>query len=379
MANEAFLYRKTLRAAGAGLLCLVAIAAEAKDPQSILLVIPPNAEVWRVSTAGDLELVLMAGNEAGSADVLRGTTSPVPSPDQRLVAYTRAGDMWLFDVASKRERRLTHVGMRATETLASIDVFITRWSFDGRKILYAVSPGETEDPEGQQPPKRERSAKYGRYVLDLANGQNVAVKLPNATPLTWLPDESLLFESEGRLLAWRAPADSRAFAESVSGATMQVDVSRDGRKLAIVVSPSSPKWSSSQLLVIDLAGEPKKGLPITPLGRWAEYQWPKFSPSGERTAYIHQVGREQIGNSKAFRAISELAIDGKSQFRFNGFGRPTWIDESTVALTYSPPSGDRKGVELVVWNVDAAREVARHQIYRGIATRVPSTSEKANP
>jgi len=377
MTSEAFISRKTLRAAGAVLLCLVASIAEAKEPQSILLVIAK--EVWRVSAAGDLELVFNAGNEASTADAWRGTTSPVGSPDQKLVAYTRAGDLWLFDVASKGERRLTHVGMPATKTLASVDVFITSWSFDGRKILYAVSAGDTDDPEGRQVSKKERPANYGRYILDLANGQNVAVKLPSPRLLKWLPDESVLFESGSRLSVWRPAADSRAFAESLYGIFGAIDVSRDGRKLAMTFSPNSPAPRAVQILAVDLASEAKQAVSVTPLGRWAEYQWPRFSPSGKRIAYIHQTGRERIEGSRGYRPVGELAVDGKSSFKFAGTGHFEWIDESNVALTLSRLSRDMQGIELVVWNVDETREVGRHQIYRGTAIRLPATGGKANP
>src|SRR5207249_2589654 len=99
---------------------------------SSVLVVTNVGRVLRVFSEGRIEAVPGIPPERPSGALGHGTTRPVPSPDQRLVAFTRSNDLWLINLDKNKQIQVTSVGEPYTKTHASIFVYITAWSWDSR-------------------------------------------------------------------------------------------------------------------------------------------------------------------------------------------------------------------------------------------------------
>ena len=125
----------------------------------------------------------------------------------------------------------------------------------------------------------------------------------------------------------------------------QITLSPDGKELA--VSSSKPNdTSSSQLLRVELASG--KTTPITKPGAWAEFQWPKWSPSGKQLAWFAQVSFKE-GIPK-----SVLVVEGKTVSKPAQVFEFFWLTESVIIL--------QEQQAIVVLDVATGKELSRKAI-----------------
>jgi len=275
------------------------------------------------------------------------------SHGQQQIAYSKNNNLWLYDVVAKKESQLTNVGKPYTKKLASVEVSIKLWSNDDSKIMYSVMNGETEDPEGYSPTLNVRPADYGVFIYDLKTQRSTPLPsyIPGEFVVGWIEtgDLILYFPSSGgytnrayqgqfvRYNLGNENATSVLSQQVVGSDFIQMDLSRDGSWITFTeyIWKSVPQKSRLQKFNL----KTKELIPISPVGAFAEYQWPKMSPNGERAAYIHL---------KSGFYNCDLVVDDKAIYSFNGNGHFHWIDNTSLALFFNNPTKSQSTLMVVI-------------------------------
>jgi len=205
---------------------------------------------------GDIHLLDL---HAEPAEVRRLTASeqadsdPQVAPDGRHVAFVRERDLWLVEVDSAAERRLTH---SASETIASgMAEFIAQeemgrstgfwWSPDSLRIAFLeidesaievslrheIQAGRIDLIEQRYPFAGGANVRYRLGVIDLRDGRTQWIDLGEESDIyiarvDWLPDGRLSFQRQSR--------DQKTLE------LMLVDPT-DGR-LTTLITEQSPSW-----------------------------------------------------------------------------------------------------------------------------------------
>jgi len=302
-----------------------------------------SGKVVHVFLDGKVEPVFPPPSDL-STHAYDGITQVEISPSQQFIAYGLRGDIWLYDVAKKTTMRVTKVGKPYTKKFASVDAWINRWSRDSKKILYTVSAGNAEDPEGNEPDRMERKADYGVFAFDVQTDHVASIPFPGGRgeASAWLANGDFIFVENDRFVRYDPNTKSTKVISSIFGGLngYQVDISSDETQM-VFTEDSSARMKNSALVRLNMVSG--KSTPITKVGNWAEFQWPKFSPSGRKISYQHRVG-----TSATRLPIFELVVDGKAIYSFEGNSRYHWFDESTLVLKISR-SND---FELVILSTD---------------------------
>jgi len=326
----------------------------ANPATSSILLSDEYGTVWRVYSVGQVERITFEFHTSRCSGTLHfGTTCPVPSPDKQLIAFTRDNDLWLFELKTSRASQVSQLGRPDTERYASVFVLITDWSPDSRQLLYSINHGDTEDPEGYSPTLEVFPHAYGYRIYDLQSAVSRPLSLPG-NYLAWLPSGDFLLSS-----AEVAPVDQRSLRFKPGGKHPellthrkgwygQMAMSGDGRWLLTGVSQKFGAELTSQIIKIDLLSGAVAD--ITPLGGFAEYQYPQFSPSGTHVSYIRRLGPPQ-------QPRFNIIIDGTSIYQETGrMPEYRWItDDSLVVLD----PGERS---IVVLDTVNGRVKGRHQL-----------------
>lgn len=184
----------SIRGFGRTLLVGLLLACSRAEASSILFP-GPEGQVWQVQadrTVAAVPFQFHSGKCSGATGF--GTSCPVPSPDQRLVAFTKDNDLWVYELETKQAHRITRVGQPSTERYARVFVYITGWSRDGGRVLYHVDHGLNYAIEGHGALPEARTADYGHFIYDRRAGTSDRVSFPG-TYQAWLPDGRFLLVS----------------------------------------------------------------------------------------------------------------------------------------------------------------------------------------
>jgi hypothetical protein len=112
----------------------------------------------------------------------------------------------------------------------------------------------------------------------------------------------------------------------------QTDLSPDGKRLLAGMSDGE---TGSEIIEIDVHNG--KILSIAK-GRFAEVQWPKYSPAGDHLSYLKQFPSDAPG-----KYGDVLVVDGQSVYVSKDSFFSYWIDEETIApcvIDFSPAQKD---------------------------------------
>jgi hypothetical protein len=336
--QETFRLRSVTAALFFGSYLLLALPAWAGD-QLVQL----RHKLWRVNSEGQITPFpyLFPSGNFGMAGF--GETEPLPSPDRQWVAFGRDSNLYLLNVVSGQERQITTNGKPYKWPYASVEVLISAWSKDSKRILFALVHGETDCPDNCPHDFWIRKAPYGFYTYDLRTILTQRVPLPPDFRFhAWLPDGRFLGTIENpkrkpceeSLLVFQA---GNALGTS-SGAPpnrepLQVSVSTDGKRAIGNFGGACADPTTRQILKIDLAA--RTAIPVTPLFAQAENQWPKFSPAAGHIAYIH---RDRVVDHIPQES---LIVDGMAVYPceshavnnvYFGTVEYEWLDEQLVAL-----------------------------------------------
>jgi Tol biopolymer transport system component len=317
-------------------------------------------DVTRVDSNGSIEPIRLAGSGRGGS-LIYGTASPLPSPDGTLIAYLRDQNrsIWLYDTRSKKKYELFRSTL--SDPNGGDVLSIRSWSADSKYLLYHDAGEDagsgTELPYGHLPTA---GGQYRFVSIEVSTRGREKIVLPGIF-LAWLNDQSFLLVRsqqdvyQDELVRWRLDDVSPKSVLSKRGSYGQVNVDRDGR---FILAHWTPRHQESRLVNISI--EHGTLTELTTVAHPALRQFPIFSPSGKKFAYLE---REMTINGDA---ISKLRINGKSHSVFVGHPRYSWITDSTVWVLDS--------CGLTIMNVDGGGVIRRHPL----AGRSVKTIEKCN-
>ena len=312
------------------------------------------ATVWRAYADGRIEQFPHSFPESGTEFAHYGSTYPLPSSDQRHIAFVRDNDLWLLDIGTGSVTQTTHIGRPYTASQASVFVLVTAWSSDSRRLLYYVMAGETEDPEGRSPELEVRVAEYGFHIYDTESGESQPIDIPGEY-LAWLPSGDFLLTLTDTIPVARqlsrlgAEGGDPALVTPQRGWFTQADGSPDGNLLLVGIGRRVAGRLTSQIVEVDVTTGALRE--VTSVGGWAEFQWARFSPSGTRIAYQHRL-------SQPIR--STVVVDRKAVYHCKTASTrclPQWIDDRSLVILDLGP--DEKA--LVVVNADSGEVKVRYR------------------
>lgn len=327
----------------------------ANDRDSILFATGSMNCVLRVYSDGNIEKVLYLDGPSGyGGSIYYGSDSPLISPDQRHVAIIWEDDLWIFEPDTKNLTQLTQVAKPYTEKYLSVEVKTKSWSWDSRKLFYSVSSGDPGSGDDGFD-RKVRPANYGFYIYNVEDKSTkfVSESISNSTLDKLVPNfNKTLFD-------WSQDGTTLINGNKINKKLSwgHIDISRDGKWLvARIVVPKEAfnKDPRSQIVKIDLKNY--NVIPLTPVGGWAEYQRPKFSPSGKHILYKWQRKLEKG------IPIDDVAVDGKKIYTAIGLSECSWINDNTIAFTSSINATEYNKREIIIIDSITGEIKGRHKI-----------------
>lgn len=273
----------------------------------------------------------------GYVGTFGGETRPVLSPDASMAAYVSTdSNVHLVQTGSMRKKQVSLDGAAETRKYSQVLALISAWSPDGTKLLYSQM---FVHPMGDGPFSTDGFERPGISTGFLV--YDVKAETRTALPAVrkfdfWAPDSRGLIFSEfkdGKLHFRRLDLASREledWAELPQIHLAQMSVSPDGSR--IVFSELDSSNHSGRIRIFNR--NEKRFEEVSPLGGFAEHQWPAFSPMSDRIAYVRYP---TPGNTLEQEWVIFNVAEGREQFRLpvriRGQHRFRWLDNDHVGST----------------------------------------------
>lgn len=291
-----------------------------------------GSNLHMVGSDGKIEAFKLPKGTVWGGGGPEGSADPVISPDGKLLAFIQSGSLIIRPLEGGKGSNV--VSGYKYETL-----LITGWTPDSTRLVYFLGPPQADDA----PPSKIKDPQH--FVHDLKAKKSTRIKVQGEL-CGWLPGgRMLLYDGEHGTLSEMAPAPGaqvKVLNKEAAGFG-QIDLSPDGTRIALSRSKPNDTSSGSQLVTMDVDGS--KVEPLTKVGEWAELQWPRWSPSGKRHAWLKRTGM------KDGRPFSVLVVDGKDVTQPDEVSYFVWLTESTLAVIELEA--------LAVVNADTSKELGR--------------------
>jgi hypothetical protein len=301
----------------------------------------PYWEAFRVFASGKIEPLGFRLTQRGTlASTLGlGSTDPFPSPDGRFIAYVENGSLWLWTADSRKARRIAE-GAEPDKKFRGVLIHITAWKPDSSAILYHVSENRSYTGEGADteefPQSVRKSSEYGHRIFSLKLNSSRSIDLPEYAEKTWLPTGEFLIQEKSGLSIREESGVSRSLASVKEGMELvQVHAASNSPEVAVTQLENG----RSRIEKIDLPSQ--QLTPVSPEGKFADYQRPSISPNGRYIGFVHALDPN----------LREFVLEGRSVHSTKSFPRAHWIDNETVALI--------DGTEIVVVKASTGNVVTR--------------------
>lgn len=271
------------------------------------------------------------------------------SADKKSILYTKNNNIFLITDNCKEETQITYDGQKGTNKFYPANAIPVGFSPDGKKFLYAL---ENEICLGDCTQIFEVNplVKEGLYLFDINSKKSIFLtdKEPffNSGYLApyyigWTNESKYpVFESDriraGDFYVFNLDTLEASLLDKKStdfGWGMQTEI--EGNKFMLWGGAVYPNNQENGLSTIRLSKWDKsKEINISPLGSFAEYQWPSLSPDGKKVKYLHQF---QDYNDKPGNPHNELEVFDLSTQKTLDLGRVEvdthWYGPNTILMT----------------------------------------------
>jgi Tol biopolymer transport system component len=343
------------------------LAAALQQPGTTSTLVFAKGHAFRVYSSGRIEKTSFEFGEGGPhrADLGRGSTDPLLSPDGRYLAFTKNNDLWLFDSETGKRRQLTKIAVEPTKRFNGASVLTSAWSPDSKEILYYVDEEIPLAGEGGQevayPQAIRKPIQFGFHIYNLPLGRSRSVNIPH-TGIDDHDSNTLYYQAwlrDGTYIVTDASGTTGVFiVDPKSGRIQPIATGTGALDFGQIAASSDGKFIVSTRAVGDRSKIVKIDLPtedittLSPEGTFAEYQWPRISPSGRHISYARIVHSPPTSQETAF------IVDGKVIFHTNGPQQPAplmqWIDDNTIAVS------DRD--DIIIVNAQNGAEINRYKV-----------------
>jgi Tol biopolymer transport system component len=254
---------------------------------------------------------------------------PVVSPDSKKLVFAKSGDLWIRDLATSDERRVTDAARRCDGEYSWVSIEVRGWSPLSDRLMYEIVRPDRfpRDTCGQSgPPPIIREAPYGLYLYDLKAGTTRAVTLPGWF-VAWLSSQEVVATTEPNRFT---SSQVRVNVESSEQKPLPFPSDRSCGQLAADREGSwllaSCYWDQKgQLMEMNL----REGQLRLLTAEWGfgDLERPTFSPDGRRIAWVRR------SRPPWDQPVGSLVIDSNAVFTCKPPGSGLdyrWIDDETI-------------------------------------------------
>ena len=238
-----------------------------------------------------------------------GERIPMHSPNMYYTAYidpSRNSSLWVISNETLEKARVPN---------SDFTSYITAWSPNSSKLIYYIDGGGTISSVKNGPTPWETTERFispktkGFVLFDVTSGRTTNL-WPVESIDSFIDNERILIRTGGwdskKFVAFNTrtfEADYSTFSGSYEDLGVgQINFSSDG-KLWTYTYSSDPTTDDS-IIVAQIPTITGKG-PIDK-GKWADFQWPRFSPNGEKLVYQRKVGYKYPGRPEFDLQVVDL-------------------------------------------------------------------------
>ncbi|RJP45894.1 MAG: hypothetical protein C4584_02655 [Armatimonadetes bacterium] len=260
-----------------------------------------------------------------------GSSTSLQSPNLFYTAFIdKDKNLWIQSNETLEKTQITK---------NSLTYYISGWSPDSKKLVYWIASDkdiQSRKREGMGGPVWEGKEKFnknhypgGFYLLDIENRRT-----QNLYPLTdfetFIGNDKILVsggDDRDRLIIFDYTTFEADYSikDTFGFGANQFNISPDGTQWTYTLSRNPTEDAN----IIFAPFPDKEGTQIDS-GRWADVQFPIFSPSAKKIAYIKREGYISSGHPREMTWVYDIASKTKSG---HIQGEPTaWVDENTIVV-----------------------------------------------
>jgi hypothetical protein len=229
----------------------------------------------------------------GSGTAHQGSSSPLPSPSNKLFAYINKKDsnLWVIDADGRNNIQISTQAKEADDLYFGASLMISGWSNDERFLVYHVNI-EDESPMGPLKGIVKPNILEGFYAADIETGKVYFLpNLPNFVDIIPVSNK-IVFNVEGEkrkdLYTYEITSgevEQLTKEDMLKSWSHQFSFASNGKHYAYVEARTEP--SHSKLIYTTIDNSNKQ---VIAQGSFADVQWPHISPNGKLIAFTKRTG-----------------------------------------------------------------------------------------